>query len=160
MSPMEHFLVTERVRSGRGAFWKDVLGRGRATSDERETAQAMVDLLGLGAVADHKVESLSLGVGRLVEIGRALMIRPRLVLLDEPSSGLDRDETAALAETLRTVQREQHLAILLVEHDVDLVRELVERVFVLDFGTLIASGPTATVFADSAVRKAYLGDVV
>jgi branched-chain amino acid transport system ATP-binding protein len=106
------------------------------------------------------VESLSLGVGRLVEIGRALMTQPKLVLLDEPSSGLDRHETEELAETLRGVQREQGVAILLVEHDVDLVRNLVERVYVLDFGTLIASGPTSSVFADSAVRRAYLGDLV
>jgi branched-chain amino acid transport system ATP-binding protein len=160
MSPREHFLVADRVRTGRGALWKDVLFMGRSTAEERERADAMVELLGLGAVADQAVEGLSLGVGRLVEIGRALMIRPRLLLLDEPSSGLDRAETASLAETLRAVQRGEHIAILLVEHDVELVRNLVERVFVLDFGTLIASGPTAEVFADTAVRKAYLGDVV
>ena len=103
---------------------------------------------------------MSLGVGRLVEIGRALMTGPKLVLLDEPSSGLDRNETDALATKLRTVQQEQGIAILLVEHDVDFVRSLVERVFVLDFGTLIASGTTAEVFADDAVRRAYLGDLV
>ena len=160
MSPREHFLVAERVRNGRGALWKDVLFMGRPTAEEQRSAEAMLELLGLTAVADRKVESLSLGVGRLIEIGRALMIRPRLVLLDEPSSGLDRKETEALAETLRVVRHEQGIAILLVEHDVELVRQLVERVFVLDFGTLIASGPTASVFADSAVRKAYLGDVV
>jgi branched-chain amino acid transport system ATP-binding protein len=160
MSPREHFLVAERVRNGRGALWKDVLFMGRPTAEEQKNAQAMLDLLGLTAVADRKVESLSLGVGRLIEIGRALMIRPRLVLLDEPSSGLDRKETEGLAETLRVVRQEQGIAILLVEHDVELVRGLVERVFVLDFGTLIASGPTADVFADTAVRKAYLGDVV
>jgi branched-chain amino acid transport system ATP-binding protein len=137
-----------------------VLFMGRPNAEEQQNAQAMLNLLGLTAVGDRKVESLSLGVGRLVEIGRALMIRPRLLLLDEPSSGLDRGETAKLAETLRVVQREQGIAILLVEHDVELVRQLVARVFVLDFGTLIASGPTAEVFADSAVRKAYLGDVV
>jgi len=160
MSPREHFLVAERVRNGRGALWKDVLFMGRPTAQEQENAQNMLDLLGLTPVADRKVESLSLGVGRLIEIGRALMIRPRLVLLDEPSSGLDRKETEGLAETLRVVRHEQGIAILLVEHDVELVRQLVERVFVLDFGTLIASGPTAAVFADTAVRKAYLGDVV
>jgi branched-chain amino acid transport system ATP-binding protein len=160
MSPREHFLVAERVRNGRGALWKDVLFMGRPTAEEQERAQTMLDLLGLTPVADRKVESLSLGVGRLIEIGRALMIRPRLVLLDEPSSGLDRKETEGLAETLRVVRQEQGIAILLVEHDVELVRGLVERVFVLDFGTLIASGPTADVFADTAVRKAYLGDVV
>jgi branched-chain amino acid transport system ATP-binding protein len=160
MSPREHFLVAERVRNGSGALWKDVLFMGRPRPAEQKSAQEMLDLLGLTPVADRKVESLSLGIGRLVEIGRALMIRPRLLLLDEPSSGLDRNETAVLADTLRVVQREEGISILLVEHDVELVRQLVARVFVLDFGTLIASGPTDSVFADSAVRKAYLGDVV
>jgi branched-chain amino acid transport system ATP-binding protein len=160
MSPREHFLVAERVRNGRGALWKDVLFMGRPTADENSRAESMLTLLGLTAVADRKVESLSLGIGRLVEIGRALMIRPKLLLLDEPSSGLDRRETDTLAETLRLVQADQGIAILLVEHDVELVRNLVERVFVLDFGTLIASGPTASVFADHAVRKAYLGEAV
>ncbi len=160
MTPREHFLVADRVRDGRGALWKDVLGLGRAQDDEREHAQAMLDLLGLTPVADRPVEALSLGVGRLVEIGRALMTRPRLLLLDEPSSGLDRDETAQLADTLREVHRESGVSILLVEHDVDLVRSFVERVFVLDFGTLIASGRTDEVFADAAVRRAYLGDMV
>jgi branched-chain amino acid transport system ATP-binding protein len=120
----------------------------------------VIDLLGLTLVADRTVESLSLGAGRLVEVGRALMTQPKLLLLDEPSSGLDRDETAELARTLLTVQHERGIAILLVEHDVDFVRGFVERVFVLDFGTLIASGETQSVFADSAVRKAYLGDLV
>jgi branched-chain amino acid transport system ATP-binding protein len=160
MTPREHFLVTERARSGKGSLWKDLIYMGRPTSDEQTRAQTMLDLLGLDAVADRPVESLSLGVGRLVEIGRAPMTEPRLVLLDEPSSGLDRKETAQLADTLRTVQRDQNLAILLVEHDVELVRNLADRVFVLDFGTLIASGPTDAVFAQDAVRKAYLGDLV
>jgi branched-chain amino acid transport system ATP-binding protein len=88
------------------------------------------------------------------------MTEPRLLLLDEPSSGLDRGETATLAETLVAVQREKGIAILLVEHDVELVRSLVERLFVLDFGTMIASGPTDQVFADAAVRRANLGDMV
>jgi len=160
LSPRQHFLVAERVRNGRGALWKDVLGLGRPNGEEREKAQAMLELLGLEAVADRAVEALSLGVGRLVEVGRALMTEPKLLLLDEPSSGLDRGETAELEQTLLTVHRERNLAILLVEHDVELVRSFVRRVYVLDFGTLIASGPTDTVFADDAVRKAYLGDLV
>jgi branched-chain amino acid transport system ATP-binding protein len=160
MTPREHFLVAERARSGRGALWKDLLFLGRPSGDEQAAAARMLALLGLEPVADRPVESLSLGIGRLVEIGRALMTRPKLVLLDEPSSGLDRAETEKLAATLRNVQEQQGIAILLVEHDVELVRNLVERVFVLDFGTLIASGTTADVFADVAVRKAYLGDLV
>jgi branched-chain amino acid transport system ATP-binding protein len=160
MTPREHFLLADRVRGGKGALWKDLVFRGRPTSDEHEHAQAMLDLLGLAPVADRAVESLSLGVGRLVEIGRALMTRPKLLLLDEPSSGLDRAETAELAGNLLTVHRQSGVAILLVEHDVDLVRNFVERVFVLDFGTLIASGPVESVFAEEAVRRAYLGDLV
>jgi branched-chain amino acid transport system ATP-binding protein len=160
MTPRDHFLVAERVRNGRGALWKDVLFMGGASSDENARVDAMLELLDLKALADRPIESLSLGVGRLVEIGRALMTEPKLVLLDEPSSGLDRHETEALAGQLLTVQQERGFAILLVEHDVEFVRSLVERVFVLDFGTLIASGPTNDVFADSAVRKAYLGDIV
>ncbi len=160
MTPRDHFLVAERVRNGRGALWKDVLFLGGASADENARVDAMLDLLELRADADRPVEALSLGVGRLVEIGRALMTEPKLVLLDEPSSGLDRHETETLARQLQTVQKERDFAILLVEHDVEFVRSLVRRVFVLDFGTLIASGLTDEVFADSAVRKAYLGDIV
>jgi len=160
MSPRQHFLVAERVRNGRGALWKDVLFMGRPNGEERERAQAMLELLGLEAVGDRAVESLSLGVGRLVEVGRALMTEPKLLLLDEPSSGLDRRETEELERTLLSVHHERDIAILLVEHDVELVRSFVQRVYVLDFGTMIASGPTESVFADDAVRKAYLGDLV
>jgi len=160
MTVREHFIVADRAHSGRGALWKDLLFMGRPSAAERERAQAMLELLGLAPVGDRVVESLSLGVGRLVEIGRALMTEPTLLLLDEPSSGLDRDETAELEKTLLAVHRERDIAILLVEHDVELVRSFVERVYVLDFGTLIASGPTDAVFADDAVRKAYLGDLV
>jgi branched-chain amino acid transport system ATP-binding protein len=160
MTPRDHFLVAERVRNGRGALWKDVLFLGRPNADENARVDTMLALLGLTTVADRPIESLSLGVGRLVEIGRALMTEPKLVLLDEPSSGLDRHETETLGIQLRSVQQEREFAILLVEHDVEFVRSLVERVFVLDFGTLIASGLTDEVFADSAVRKAYLGDIV
>ncbi len=160
MTPREHFLVAERARNGRGGLMKDLLHLGGPKADELARTDAMLDLLGLGEVADRRVESLSLGIGRLVEIGRALMTDPRLLLLDEPSSGLDRDETRVLGEKLAAVQRERGFAILLVEHDIEFVRSLAQRVFVLDFGTLIAAGPTDEVFADAAVRRAYLGDLV
>ena len=155
----EHLLIAERVRNGSGAFWKDLIGRGRPTATEIEKCDAMLDTLGLLELADKPIEALSLGKGRLVEVGRALMTEPRLLLLDEPSSGLDRAETAALADTLRRVQEEKGFAILLVEHDVDLVSTFTTRSYVLDFGTLIAEGPTTEVLADPAVRKAYIGDL-
>ena len=153
----DHLLVAERTRRGTGSLWKDLVGRGRPTSEEIGTCDDMLALLGLGELAEEPIEHLSLGQGRLVEVGRALMTRPRLLLLDEPSSGLDRTETRDLAATLGKVQAEQGFAILLVEHDVELVSSFTERAYVLDFGTLIAEGPTADVLADPVVRQAYLG---
>jgi branched-chain amino acid transport system ATP-binding protein len=157
LSVREHLLIAERTRRGNGRLWKDLLGLGRPTSDERDACDVVLDRLGLLALADEPIEHLSLGQGRLVEVGRALMTQPQLLLLDEPSSGLDRQETADLAATLRAVQTEQHLSILLVEHDVELVSSFTERCYVLDFGTKIAEGPTAEVLASDAVRDAYLG---
>ena len=159
MTPREHLLVAERVRRGDGALWKDLLGRGRPKADELARVEETIALLGLDDVADRPIEALSLGRGRVVEVGRALMTEPSLLLLDEPSSGLDHRETLELAQKLREVNEKRGAAILLVEHDVEMVRSLVTRVFVLDFGTLIASGPTDEVFAQAAVRRAYLGDV-
>jgi branched-chain amino acid transport system ATP-binding protein len=131
-----------------------------ATADERERVDHTLDLLGLLDVADKPIESLSLGRARLVEMGRALMTEPLLLLLDEPSSGLDQSETMELVGTLQAVQRERGTAILLVEHDVEMVQAFASRLYVLDFGIVIASGPTADVMGDEAVRKAYLGELV
>ena len=158
-SVREHLLIAERVRNGTGSFWKDLIGRGRSSPAEVERADAVLELLGLLDVADAPIETLSLGRGRLVEVGRALMTDPRLLLLDEPSSGLDPTETTALAETLRSVQAERGFAILLVEHDVELVSAFTERCTVLDFGRTIASGRTRDVLDDPIVRRAYLGDL-
>src|SRR5829696_2880266 len=100
---------------------EDLLGMGRPRSAEVARSEEVLELLGLADRADETIERLSLGQGRLVEVGRALMTQPKVLLLDEPSSGLDRVETAALATTLRNVQDERGFAILLVEHDIELV---------------------------------------
>jgi branched-chain amino acid transport system ATP-binding protein len=160
MTVREHFLVTERARRGTGRLWKDLLNLSKPTADERALADRMIEIVGLQAEADEPVEALSLGRGRLVELGRALMTQPKLLLLDEPSSGLDVRETAGLADKLAAVQAEHEFAVLLVEHDVEMVSNLVTRLYVLDFGELIAAGATQAVLGDEAVRKAYLGDVV
>ena len=153
----EHLLIAERVRNGTGAFWKDLVGRGRPRPDEVAVCDEVLELLGIVELAGKPVESLSLGQSRLVEVGRALMTGPQVLLLDEPSSGLDRDETGLLADTLRSVQATREYAVLLVEHDIALVADFTERTYVLDSGALIAEGPTAGVLADAAVRRAYLG---
>lgn len=153
----EHLLIAERTRRGGGRLWKDLLGMGRPHRDEIADCDEVLELLGLAGVADAPIEHLSLGQGRLVEVGRALMTDPKLLLLDEPSSGLDRKETSDLAVTLRAVQAEKGFAILLVEHDVEFVSGFTQRSYVLDFGVMIAEGPTKEVLRHSAVREAYLG---
>lgn len=157
MTPREHLLLAEQACRGGGAVWRDIVGVGGPTADQRDRADATLELLGLADCGDQPIESLSLGRARLVEVGRALMTEPRLLLLDEPSSGLDRTETRALTDTLKRVHGDRGIALLLVEHDVEMVRQLVQRTYVLDFGTVIAEGPTADVLADPRVREAYLG---
>ncbi|HET7654309.1 MAG TPA: ABC transporter ATP-binding protein [Acidimicrobiales bacterium] len=155
----DHLLIAERTRRGDGRLWKDLLGLGRPSAEEVARADEMLELLGLVELADEPIERLSLGQCRLVEVGRALMTDPKLLLLDEPSSGLDRAETATLAQTLREVQADKGFAILLVEHDVELVASFTSRAYVLDFGRLLIDGPTGEVLGSREVRAAYLGDL-
>jgi ABC-type branched-subunit amino acid transport system ATPase component len=120
-------------------------------------ADELVERLGLGDVADERVDTLPTGRARLVELGRALAAHPRLLLLDEPSSGLDGTETEELGRVLRDVAADGP-GILLVEHDMALVMAVSSTISVLDFGAVIASGAPAVVRADPLVQKAYLGD--
>jgi branched-chain amino acid transport system ATP-binding protein len=158
LTAREHLVVAERAHRGDGRLWKDLLGRGQPSAAELDRADDLLGELGLWDVADAPIESLSLGQGRLVELGRALIGDPRLLLLDEPSSGLDSSETAALGELLRKAHGARSVAVLLVEHDLELVASVAERVVVLDFGAVIASGTMGEVMADVSVRAAYLGD--
>ncbi len=159
MSAREHLLVAERVRDGGGALWKDLVNKGIPTATEQAEAQEVIALLGIDGMADLPIESLSLGHGRLVELGRALITRPKLLLLDEPSSGLDQMEALRLSEVLNRVRTERGTAVLLVEHDLEMVQRVVSRLYVLDFGMLLATGPTDEVLSDAGVRRAYLGQV-
>ena len=124
--------------------------------DPKQITEEILERVGLRSVASNSVESMPTGLARLVELGRALATRPKLLLLDEPGSGLDHSETEALGDLLLDLVAEG-MAILLVEHDVELVMRVCEHIFVLDFGRLIASGPPAHIQADKAVQAAYLG---
>ena len=157
MSVTDHLLVAIQARSGRARVWRDLIGQGRPTATEREHADRITEMLGLAAEVDRPIESLTLGRARLVELGRALACEPVLLFLDEPSSGLDRAETRAMATVLEEVRERTGTAILLIEHDVPLVRRLASRLYVLDAGRLVAHGETGEVLARPDVRSAYLG---
>ncbi|MEY2406616.1 MAG: branched-chain amino acid transport system ATP-binding protein, partial [Acidimicrobiaceae bacterium] len=144
-------------RGGKGGLLQDLLGRGGSRPEEIARALEVLELLGIAGVDEQPVEALTLGQSRLVEIGRALISEPRLLLLDEPSSGLDSTETAALSVVLEDVRRERGTAILLVEHDLAMVRNVCERLYVLDFGRLLAEGLCDEVLRDPRVITAYLG---
>jgi branched-chain amino acid transport system ATP-binding protein len=146
-------LVASWESSHRGG----VLGRGRAERQRR--VEEVMDLLDLWALADRMAGELSTGQGRMVELGRALCTDPRLLLLDEPGSGLDALETATFSEILRTVTtRDDPPAVLLVEHDMALVMDVCCELTVLDFGKVIARGMPHEIRANDLVRAAYLGD--
>ena len=157
----EHVVLGYRVRKQRNRLWTDLLTAGalhRESDDEKERVDHLVDLLGLKSVANVGASVLPLGTARRVEVARALATGPSIVLLDEPSSGLDGHETSQLGGALRTVVEEEHVSLLLVEHDVAMVLGLSSQVAVLDFGVRIAHGTPDEIRNDPAVRAAYLGD--
>lgn len=156
----EHLLVADRAQHRGASLWRDLTGRSRATTEERDRCDAVLELVSLTPYADRTAQSLTLGTGRLVELARALVCEPSLLFLDEPSSGLDHRETDEMATVLEHVQRSGGTAILLCEHDVAFVERLASRTYVLDCGALIAEGPTAEVLARPEVRTAYLGTEV
>jgi branched-chain amino acid transport system ATP-binding protein len=124
--------------------------------DGGEVADKLLDLVGIASVAQKRVESLPTGTARLVEVARALATGPKVLLLDEPSSGLDETETDALGALLRRLAG-TGLAVLLVEHDMPLVMDTCEVINVLDFGRIIAHGTPAEIQANPSVQRAYLG---
>ena len=129
----------------------------RAAESVADVTERIICRLGLTDVAGVRADLLPTGRGRLVELGRALASAPRVLLVDEPASGQDERETEQLAEVLRDL-RASGLAVLLVEHDVSLVMQVCDHLYVLDFGQLIASGPPDEIRANPRVRASYLGE--
>ncbi|MEE2033255.1 ABC transporter ATP-binding protein [Rhodococcus chondri] len=119
-------------------------------------ADEIIDRLDLAHLADTTADALSTGIGRLVEVARALAVRPNLILLDEPAAGQDAQETELFAALLRALA-EDGTAVLLVEHDMELVMNVCDEVYVLDLGRIIASGPPDVIRRDESVLAAYLG---
>ncbi|GAA3720076.1 ABC transporter ATP-binding protein [Gordonia hankookensis] len=124
--------------------------------DAANMVDGVIERVQLGAYVDRLADSLPTGVGRQVEVARALTTKPDLILLDEPAAGQDADETERFAQILRSVAQDG-VAVLLVEHDMELVMGVCDEVHVLDLGTIIMSGPPETVRQNTAVLDAYLG---
>jgi branched-chain amino acid transport system ATP-binding protein len=129
----------------------------RSRHRQLDVVESSLDELGLRAVAEERAADLPPGLARLMELGRALCAQPSMLLLDEPSSGLDRTETAALAAHVVEAARTRDLGVVLIEHVMTTVLSICERLYVLDFGACIAEGPTADVARRAEVRDAYLG---
>ena len=127
-----------------------------AAATRPATADRVLELTGLAAIADREVSEIPTGQARVVELARALMTEPKVLLLDEPAAGQSDEETEAFGGLLRNLVGDG-LAICLVEHDMTLVMDVCETIYVLDYGRTIAVGPPDAVRADPAVVEAYLG---
>ena len=126
-------------------------------SSRREDVLGAIDFVKLDVNPNAKVGTLGAAQRRLVEVARAVVGKPRLVLLDEPAAGLPDEETAVLSEVIRAIPQHMGALVILVDHDMSLVSSCCEKTAVLDFGKMIASGPTTEVLRDERVMRAYLG---
>jgi branched-chain amino acid transport system ATP-binding protein len=157
LSVLEHLLVALEAHEGRQGLARDLLWHGAPTSSELQRCQATLQLCGIAELAHAPATALSLGERRTVELARALVARPVLLLADEPSSGLDATERAQLAAVIAKVRAETGLAILLVEHDLSTVQAITQRVIAMEAGQVIAEGTLAEVVANPDVVRSWLG---
>ena len=165
----KHMNAMDNIMLGRHIFMKTGLfhgvfmwGRrsfaGREEREHRGKVEEIIDFLDLQAVRNRSVGGLPYGTQKMVELGRALALEPRLLLLDEPCAGMTAEEKQDLAFKIEDIKEELGITVLLIEHDMGMVMEISDRVLVVDFGSVVAEGPPEEVQKDPEVLRAYLGD--
>lgn len=162
LSVRENLLLGRHLHYG-AAAWQAALRTPKARRAERDAivhVEEVAEMCGLSALLGATVGELPYGTQRMVEVARAISLEPKVLLLDEPGAGMDPGESAHFAELLRQIHRERGLSILLIEHDVPMVLSVCSRVYVLEFGRLIAQGSPKQIANDERVRASYLGTEV
>jgi branched-chain amino acid transport system ATP-binding protein len=159
----DNVLAALEWRGGGGGFGADLVyfpTRRRRERQRRALAEQALARCGLESVKDELAASLPIGIARMVELARATVDEPRLLLLDEPASGLDDEEADRLGRNIQSIRENTGCSVVLVEHNAGFVMEHSDRVVVLDQGSVLAEGSPLEIQHNAAVRRAYLGEAV
>ena len=164
MTTMENLMLGRHVHMKSGVWSSAVLfsSKSRVAREEiqhRERVENIIDLLDLQSARDHFVGALPYGKQKLVELGRALALEPKLLLLDEPSAGMNSEEKGDLIFWIKDIQEELGVTILMIEHDMKMVMDISDRIHAMNFGKTITEGKPAEVASHPEVLKAYLGEI-
>ena len=159
MTVLENLLVARHARMKTGVFGDSLFLRGvrDAEVEHRRAVEEVIEFVELERYRHQPVDALPFGIQKVVGFARALAMTPRVLLLDEPSAGLNRDEREDLARHILRIRHELRLAMVWVEHDMQMVADLADRIHVLDYGRTLAEGSPEAVLADPKVVEAYLG---
>ncbi len=160
MTVLENIMLGRHVRT-KTSWWDGALWIGPAKKEElanRAVVEDIIDLLEIARWRKYPVAMLPYGIQKRVELGRALAMKPELLLLDEPVAGMNLEETEDMARFILDIREELGIAMILVEHDMGLVMDIADRVMVIDFGERIATGIPSEIQSNPNVIKAYLGE--
>ncbi len=159
LTVLDNVLVALHTKHG-ASFWSSVLRTPGFYKNREELKERAIELLSIFNLQDllyEKAKNLPYGQQRRLEIVRALATEPKILFLDEPAAGMNPNETANLTELIRQIQKDFDITVVLIEHDMSLVMNVCERIYVLEYGKLIAHGTPSEIQSNPAVIKAYLG---